>query len=706
MNCVLLVALLAAFGGMTELPSIIPAPQEITWTTETPGWLQLDAVSGIAAEGLENEVSAALDRLNETVGKVLPLMSKGDINLSLGVLPERIPQRTRHEAYRLEINTKGIALQAETAHGIHDGLVTLNELYHPDKGFPCVSILDWPDQMMRGTYVAGIARAEELFEQFVSLKLNLILVEDGNLFDLDNPEMCVRYQKYVEKCRTNFIDFVPELQSLGWGHFVLKREPRAVEARWVQQKQFPVRDGRVYSPDPPLPDPATIVNASFEEGLAGWKAETHHGHWKPASEEDAVVVSSDDKAGNNVLRLMLKEKGTVRVEQDVAVQPYARYEVKCNIKTEDVVGDSGAYIEVYGIGKRGDMTLIGTRDKSLQNTHDWQSSTVVFDTGDNQRARPGGEIKEEKDNHQAQGYEKVRIFVRLQDAVGSAYFDDVEIAPLQSPNPLANVVVTEKAKVVIEDAMGKTTYEEGKDYTLEVPELKYPYQFGDPLGVVLTAQSRITEGDTVLLSYNQATLDDITCCPSEPLYDDFMRKSIANVVEKLNPNYLHIGHDEPRFFNRDQRCKDRGLSNELLLADTIKNVYASAKAANPEIRVMMWDDAINPYQNGPHLDTSEVARHLPKDIIMCIWWYDNANWENQIDKSMTYFMDLGFEVTGSPWFRIPNAQHWAEVLDAYKDNPKSLGNIYTSWEMVPEPWGALEFTAEHSWSFNKPSCTP
>ena len=348
------------------------------------------------------------------------------------------------------------------------------------------------------------------------------------------------------------------------------------------------------------------------------------------------------------------------------------------------------------------MTLIGTRDKSLQNTHDWQSSTVIFDTGDNQRARPGGEIKEGKDNHQAQGYEKVRIFVRLQDAVGSAYFDDVEIAPLQSPNPLANVVVTEKAKVLVEDATGKTIYEEGKDYTLEVPELKYPYQFGDPLGVVLTAQSGITEGDTVLLSYNQATLDDITCCPSEPLYDDFMRKSIANVVEKLNPNYLHIGHDEPRFFNRDQRCRDQGLSNNALFAKTIKNVYASAKAANPEIRVMMWDDAINPYQNGPHLDTSEVASHLPKDMIINIWWYDNANWENQIDKSMTYFVELGFEVTGSPWFRIPNAQHWAEVLDAYKDNPKNLGIIYTSWEMVPEPWGALEFTAEHSWSFDTP----
>jgi len=220
---------------------------------------------------------------------------------------------------------------------------------------------------------------------------------------------------------------------------------------------------------------------------------------------------------------------------------------------------------------------------------------------------------------------------------------------------------------------------------------------------VLADKSRIKEGDTLLLSFNQATLEDITCCPSEPLYDAFMRKSIAAVVEKLDPNYLHIGHDEPRFFNRDQRCADRGLSNEELFADTIKNIYASAKAANPDIRVMLWDDAINPYQNGPHLDTSEVARHLPKDIIINVWWYDNVDWERQLDKSVAFFMEQGFEVTGSPWFRLPNARRWAEVFNTLKDNPKALGIIYTSWEEVPDPWAALEFTAEHTWSFGKPA---
>jgi hypothetical protein len=682
-----------------ELPVVVPEPQQMQWTTPIGEvWLAAEALTGILLDKSVVADLAVLRRLNEKTGVSLQSVKDGNMQIVLGALPDFLPARTRHEGYTLKIDPSGVMVAAETEHGIHNAIITLFQLYQKEKGFPCVSITDWPDQQLRGTYVPSIARAEERFDQFVALKLNLLLLEDGNLYDLDNQETCLRFQKLAERCRENFIEFVPELQSLGWGQFVLQREPRAVEARWVDRSPFPVKEGRIYAPDPSLPGPVTIVNASFEDGLEGWVAQTHHGRWTASSAEEAQV----DHDGNALL-LVLKEQGAVRVEQEVAVQPNARYGVRCRIRTQNVAGDGGAYIEVYGIGRRGDMALIGRNWKNISGTTDWHDSQAEFDTGAVQKARPGGAIAEEAQALPRDGYEKVRVYVRLQDATGTAWFDDVEIESLQSPNALANIVVTDRAKVLVESEDGKTIFEEGRDYTLEIPELKYPYKFGLPLQVVLADGSRIKEGDTLLLSFNQATLEDITCCPSEPLYDAFMRKSIAAVVEKLNPNYLHIGHDEPRFFNRDQRCTDRGLSNEELFADTIKNIYASAKAANPDIRVMLWDDAINPYQNGPHLDTSEVARHLPKDIIINVWWYDNVDWERQLDKSVAFFMDQGFEVTGSPWFRLPNARRWAEVFNTHKENSQALGIICTSWEEVPDPWAALEFTAEHTWSFGKPA---
>ncbi len=696
-----LLFLLAMPQAVAAQPLIVPAPQEMHWTSAVDTWLPVEAMQGVSLPEPFAPDSAALDRLRDILVMALPVSDQGNVRLVFTSLGENIPERTRHEAYRLEVNTDGINLEAESAHGLHNGLTTLAALVEPGRGIPCVSIVDWPDQEMRGAYVAGIEQAEERFEQFVDLKLNLLLLEDGRLYDLDNPQTYARFQRLADQCRANFIAFVPELQSLGWGHFVLEREPRAVEARWVRRAPFPVRDGQVYAPDPPLPEPPSLQNASYASGLEGWKAETHYRRWNDATADEAQVIALTDDA--QVLQLSLASQGTVRVSQDVAVQPNARYAMRCRVRTQDVAGDGGAYIEVYGVDKNGSLAMIGQHTRRVQGTTEWLESRVNFDTGPYQRARPGGALVDDSTAAQREGYERVRVFLRLQDAIGTAWFDQVVVEPLQSPNPLANVVVTERAKVIVECADGKTVFEEGRDYALHVPELRYPYQLGDPLEISLAAGSRIHEGDTLLLSFNQANEEDITCCPSEPLYDTFMGRSIANVVEKLKPAYLHIGHDEPRFFNRDQRCKDRELSNEALFVDAIKRIHAHARAADPDVRLMIWDDAINPYQNGPHLNTSDAARNLPRDIIINVWWYDNFALDTQLNKSVAYFMDLGFKVTGSPWFRLPNAWHWVTLFDEYKANPKALGIIYTSWGEVSEPWAALEFTAEHAWSFGKPT---
>lgn len=77
-----------------------------------------------------------------------------------------------------------------------------------------------------------------------------------------------------------------------------------------------------------------------------------------------------------------------------------------------------------------------------------------------------------------------------------------------------------------------------------------------------------------------------------------------------------------------------------------------------------------------------------------------------MDKPMEYFLGLGFEVTGSPWFRMPNDEHWLELFQQHKNNPKAPGIIYTGWEEVPELWAAFEFTAEQSRHFGRSTYTP
>ena len=144
--------------------------------------------------------------------------------------------------------------------------MSLAGLVNADGRVPCVTILDWPDLPLRGTYVPGIQEAEARFDQFVALKLNLLLLEDGLLYDLENPAVRARFERFAERCRANFIDFVPELQSLGWGHYVLQREPRAVEAAWVEKAPFEIRERRVHR-RPAAARPGDCHQRPFEAGL-------------------------------------------------------------------------------------------------------------------------------------------------------------------------------------------------------------------------------------------------------------------------------------------------------------------------------------------------------------------------------------------------------------------------------------------------------
>ena len=223
-------ALILLFGSFVSvanaaLPVLTPLPQQLRWTSGAESRLAARAVRGVVVDAALPANLAALERLSKALHTSLSPSPDGNLKLVLGVLPATIPDRNRREAYVLVVDSNGATITAETGHGIHHGLISLALLADPEKGIPCVTISDWPDQQMRGTYVPGVEQAETRFDQFVALKLNLLLLEDPRLYDLDNPETCARFQRLAERCRANFIDFVPELQSLGWGQAVLEREP-------------------------------------------------------------------------------------------------------------------------------------------------------------------------------------------------------------------------------------------------------------------------------------------------------------------------------------------------------------------------------------------------------------------------------------------------------------------------------------------------
>ena len=682
--------LLVAFGVWGELPNVIPAPRQMVPGPGSLAWDKIECFVERKDCGMEGGIEQVNARLAELGVKALPVKdsSKG-IAIRIAVADEvgwgsmggDAPEQ-RPEAYRLIVSQEGVYITGKDRPGLYHGLMTLRQLAS-EKGLPCVDISDWPDQRLRGTYMAGYADYEKRIAAFAALKLNMVLFEDVSLFELDKPEVRDRWQQIFALCRKHYIEPVPELQSFGWGQYVLQVEPQAVEGAVVDKRSFDVADGKVQSPDAPIPPSLKIVNAGFEEGegnqITGWLQDP------PGT--GAAIEREGAHAGKGCCRITRTDAGTMRVWQDAVCPTSQFYEVSCYLKTKDIV-KGYAYIEVYGVlpdGKLGD--LIGRDAAKLTGTHDWQRTAARFNTDK---------------------YTHLQIYIRLQEGIGTAWFDDVAVTGLKAPNPLGNVIVTKTSPVLVQNADGTVAYEEGKDFTVAAPGIKFPYLPSAPLEIVLLPGSRIKNGDKVLLTYNYAPEGSITCCPSEPLYQEFMRKAVHNAINYLKPKYLHIGHDEPRLMCRDKRCLDRKLTSGEIFVDDIKRMREYALEADPAIRVMMWSDAVNPYQNGPMLHMETAAETIPRDIIQCLWWYEERDYEKLIEQSTQYFLGLGFDITGSPWFDPRNAHRWAETLYRHgKDNAHVLGIIYTSWAHdFEDPWKALPTAAEYSWTIDKPPFDP
>lgn len=687
------VALLAMTHSVGVEPAgpasgIFPTPQHFVGSG-TSGTLSVNNIKAIRIPPECHDAVGALDLVNARLAelKLNALRADETAGLTLeagyvhaGIVPnaaleERLAALPKPyaEGYRLLVD-KGAAyiLGADVA-GLYHGMISLSQLVDEKGQIPCVSVSDWPDLPLRGTYMAGSAGLKERILQCAALKMNFMMFECGEFFDMANPTIRARWEEAFALCRKHFIEPVPELQSFGWGQFVLAAHPGAAEGVFVDKARFEVKDNVIQAPDPPLAPAADIKNAGFEDAdsgpVPGWSVDGRG--------EGITIERNGAHSGQGCLAMTRTEKGLIRVWQTVAVLPNHRYQVSCFAKVKEVTTGS-AYIEVYGLNPDGSLGDWMSHPAVLQGTQDWQRSTLDFESGT---------------------YERVQIYVRLQDGVGTAWFDDVTLTGTAAINPLTNVLLTPSAPLVVQDESGATTYEEGKDYRLTPGETAFPFEHGTPTRIELVPNGRIKNGSVVLLSFQQAPQGSITCCPSEPLYQEFMRKTIHTVVECLKPKYLHIGHDEPRVLNRDRRCTARNMSNSELFVDDIKRMLAYAREASPSIRLMMWSDAVNPYHNGPSLNMNDAAAMIPRDIIQCPWWYAYPDGAKRIENSVKFFLELGFDITGSPWFDGQNVMQWADTLrGAHLTNSHVLGLIYTSWsDTTQDPWQSLITAAQYSW---------
>ena len=187
-------------------------------------------------------------------------------------------------------------------------------------------------------------------------------------------------------------------------------------------------------------------------------------------------------------------------------------------------------------------------------------------------------------------------------------------------------------------------------------------------------------------------------CLSNP----HVRQVICDLVGELHdafgrPQYFHLGCDEADPPSCAACCAaDYGR----LLADHVTALadFVRRRGARP----MIWHDMLvkegDPrwkgfYAHGTDATVSLLDR-LPKDVIICDWWYDDPPKDGKYP-TLEHFRAKGFTTVTCPWDNVPGI---VSQCDYARRN--GLGVIGTTWNRFTSyrVWEMYPYSAAGAWS--------
>lgn len=162
-----------------------------------------------------------------------------------------------------------------------------------------------------------------------------------------------------------------------------------------------------------------------------------------------------------------------------------------------------------------------------------------------------------------------------------------------------------------------------------------------------------------------------TTCPSLPETYEFFDKYITEVASIFPSKYFHIGYDEIWDMGFCELCKHKTM--EELYFDSMMHFYDLLKGLGKE--VMIWDDMIEQFP--------WVIEKLPRDIIMCAWFYSfNERFPSaRFSTGRKYDVFALFEKLGFRYLASTGKGGSIDSLTAYAQKYNPMGMFQTNWEM-------------------------
>ena len=189
-------------------------------------------------------------------------------------------------------------------------------------------------------------------------------------------------------------------------------------------------------------------------------------------------------------------------------------------------------------------------------------------------------------------------------------------------------------------------------------------------------------------------------CLSNPEAKTVIADYMVELLEDFgNPEFFHIGCDEAHRPSCPE-CASKPYSK--LLVEHIE--FAHKVLAEHGARPMMWHDMLlkkgdarwKGYKANGTTETAKAAETLPKDIVICDWFYRDAQ---KSYPSYTYFQSLGYNVLACPWHNANGIVAEAKAIKAIN----GFGMLGTLWHHYygPELSMAYRVTANATWNPTK-----
>ena len=186
-------------------------------------------------------------------------------------------------------------------------------------------------------------------------------------------------------------------------------------------------------------------------------------------------------------------------------------------------------------------------------------------------------------------------------------------------------------------------------------------------------------------------------CLSNPETNKLIKALIVEMLEDFdNPPFFHIGCDEAHMPSCPE-CSSKPYSQ--VFVDHIVSIHKMLSERG--VRAMMWQDMLlekgdprwNGYKANGTKETAKAAETLPKDIVICDWWYHKPLPEFT---SYSYFKELGYDHLACPWDKEISIM--GEAKAAKKNG--SLGVLGTLWHHYYGKSLALVYTTMASAAWN------